>query len=84
MHSGSATTRKLQCNSNIVRGQAKGTYRFLTGFYGLAYMPAELKKAIDRTLDHAKNTFCILDNFLIVSRRDKKEHEKLVLEVLKN
>ena len=64
-------------------GQATGTYRFLTGFYGLADMPAEFQKEIDRTLNHAKNTFCFLDDVLIVSKGDKKEHEKLVLEVLK-
>ena len=33
-----------QCNFNIVGGQATGTYRFLTGFYGLADMPAEFEK----------------------------------------
>ena len=46
-------------------------------------MPAEFQKAIDRTLNHAKNTFWFLDDILIVSKGDKKEHEKLVLEVLK-
>ena len=30
-----------QCNFNNVGGQATGTYRFVTGFYGLADMPAE-------------------------------------------
>ena len=30
-----------QCNFNIVGGQPTGTYRFLTGFYGLADVPAE-------------------------------------------
>ena len=38
---------------------------------------------MDRTLNHAKNTFCFLDDILIVSKEDKHEHEKLVLEVLK-
>ena len=38
-----------QCNFNIVGGQATGTYRFLTCFYGLADMPAEFQKAMDRT-----------------------------------
>ena len=35
-----------QCNFNIVCGLATGTYRFLTGFYGLAHMPAEFQKAM--------------------------------------
>ena len=64
-------------------GQATGTYRFLTGLYGLADMPAEFQKALDRTLNHDKNTFCFLDDILIVSKRDEKDNEKLVLEVLK-
>ena len=46
-----------QCNFNIVGGQATGTYRFLTGFYGLADMPAEFQKAMDRTLNHSKIPF---------------------------
>ena len=38
------------CNFNMVGGDATGTYRFLTGFYGLTDMPAEFQKAIDCTL----------------------------------
>ena len=71
-----------QCNFNIIGGIATGTYRFLTGFYGLADMPAEFQKAMDRTLNHAKNTFCFLDDILIVSKGEAKEHEKLVHNVL--
>ena len=72
-----------ECNFNIVEGQATGMYRFLTGFYGLADMPAEFQKAMDITLNHAKNTFCFLDDILIVSKGEKIEHEKLGLDVLK-
>ena len=72
-----------QCNFNMVGGQATGTYRFLAGFYGLADMPAEYQKAMDCTLNHAKNTFCFLDDILIVSKGGKIELEKLVLDVLK-
>ena len=57
-----------QCNFNIRGGQATGTYRFLTGFYGLADMSAEFQKAMNRTFNHAKNTFCFLDDILIVSK----------------
>ena len=38
---------------------------------------------MDRTLNHAKNTLCFLDDILIVSKGEKHEHEKLVLEDLK-
>ena len=71
-----------QCNFNIVGGQATGTYRFLTGFYGLADIPAELQKAMDRTLNQFKNTFCFLDDILIVSKGKATDHEKLVRDVL--
>ena len=71
-----------QCNFNIVGGQATGTYRFLTGFSGLADMPAEFQKAMDRTLNHFKNTFCLLDDILIVSKGEEKDHEKLVRNML--
>ena len=72
-----------QCNFNIVGGQATGTCRFFSGFYGLEDMPAEFHKAMDRTFTHAMNTFSFLDDILIVSEGEKHEHEKLVIDVLK-
>ena len=45
-------------------------------------MPAEFQKAMDRTIINAKNTFCFLDDILIVSKGTKSEHQKLVKEVL--
>ena len=72
-----------QCNFNIVGGKATGTYGFLTGFYGLADMPAEFQKAMDRTIKHAKNTFCFLNDILIVSKGNEMEHGTLVESVLK-
>ena len=71
-----------QCKFNIIGGQATGTYKFLTGFYGLTDKPAEFQKAMDRTVNHAKNTFCFLDDILIVSKGSEQEHEKLILNVL--
>ena len=38
---------------------------------------------MDRTLNHVKNPFCFLDDILIVSKGEKAEHERLVLDVLK-
>ena len=72
-----------QCNFNIVGGKATRTYRFLTRFYGLADTPAEFQKAMDRTINHAKNTFCFLDDILIVSKGNEIEHRNLVEAVLK-
>ena len=73
-----------QCNFNIIGGQATGTYRYLTGFYGRADMPAEFQKAMDRTINHSKNTFCFLDDILVVSKGSEQEHEKLIMNVLEN
>ena len=72
-----------QCNFEIVGGKATGTYRFLTGFYGLADMPAGFQKAMDRTINHAKNMFCFLDDILIVSKGNEMEHGNLVEAVLR-
>ena len=60
-----------QYNFIIVGRQATGTYRFLAGFYGLADMPAEFQKAMDRTLNHVPNLFSFLVDTLIVSKGDK-------------
>ena len=64
-----------QCKFNIVGGNATGTYRFLTGFYSLADMPAEFQKAMERPIKHSKNIFCFLDDILIVSKGNETEHE---------
>ena len=72
-----------QCNFNIIGGQATETYRFLIGLYGLADMPAEFQNAaMDRTLNHAKNTFCFLDDTLVVSKGSEQELEKMIMNVL--
>ena len=38
------------CNLNIINGERTGTYRFITGFYGLTDMPAAFQKVMDYTL----------------------------------
>ena len=55
------------CNFNIFGRQATGTYRFITVFYGLTDMPAEVQKAIDITLSNLTNTFSFLDGIFIVT-----------------
>ena len=66
------------CNINLVSGDVTGTYRFKTGFYGLADMPAEFQKAIDCTLAGLTNKFCFIDDILIVSRGRIEQHLDLV------
>ena len=70
------------CNFNIVSGDMTGTYRFKTGFYGLTDMPAEFQKAIDCTLAGLDNTFCFLDDILIVNRGRIEKHLDLVRKCL--
>ena len=53
-----------QCNFNIVGRKATGTYRFPTGFYGLADMPAELQKAMNSSINHTKTHFVFWMTFL--------------------
>ena len=71
------------CNFNIVSGEKTGTYRFITGFYGLTDMPAAFQKVMDYTLVGLQNTYCFLDDFIVVSRGSKDDHLKLVYKCLK-
>ena len=48
------------CNLNIVSCEGTGTYRFITGFYGITDMPAALQKAVDYTLVGLDNTHCFI------------------------
>ena len=70
-------------NFNLVSGESTGTYRFLTGFYGLTEMPAKFQKALDSTLVGLSNTCCFLDDTIIVSRGSQSEHLDLVYKYLK-
>ena len=55
-----------------------GTYRFKTGFCVVKDMPAESQNAIDTTLTELTNTYCFLDDTLIVSCRILEKHMTLV------
>ena len=70
------------CNFNIIGGQATGTYRFNTGFYGLTEMPAEFQKAIDITLANLTNTFSFLDDIIIVTKRGIQNHKEKLFKCL--
>ena len=71
------------CNFNIVSCDMTGRYRFKTWFYELTDMPAEFQKAMDSTLMGLKNTFCSLDDILIVSKESIEDHFNLALDCLK-
>ena len=62
------TDTARHCSFKNISGDMTGTYRFKTAFCGLTDMPTEFQKAIDCTLAGLNNTFCFLDDNLIVSR----------------
>ena len=70
------------CNFNLICGELTGTYRFKTGFYGLTDMPADFQKAADYTLVGLTNTYCFLDDIILVSKRIKKSHIQYVYKCL--
>ena len=69
-------------NFKIISGDMTGTYRFQTGFYGFTDMPAEFQKAMDYTLIGLKNTYCFLDDILIVSNGSLDELKSYVMKCL--
>ena len=76
------TNTANHCNFNIISGDMTGTYRFQTGFYGLTDMPAEFQKAMDYILIGLENTYCFLDDILIVSKGSLNEHKNYVMKCL--
>ena len=71
-----------QGNFSIVGGDTTGTYRFLTGFYGLVDMPNEFQRVMESLLNWVPFTNCYIDDILIVSKRTIKEHKAIVQRTL--
>ena len=46
-------------------------------------MPAEFQKAMDYTLIGLKNTYCFLDDILVVSKGSLEEHKRYVMSCLR-
>ena len=59
---------------NIICGESTGTYRFKTGFFGLTDMPTEFQKGMDYTLVGLTNTYCFLDDIIVVTKGSKESH----------
>ena len=70
------------CNFQILGGKATGTYKFVTGFYGLTVMPTEFQKAMDTELANIPNTHVLIDDILVVTKGSKEDHYKVVKTVL--
>ena len=54
-----------QCNFSIVGCETTGTYRFLTGFYGLGDMTNEIQRVMDLLLKNISLTNCYIDDILL-------------------
>ena len=63
-----------QCVFAITGGNFSGYYRFKKGFYGLADIPTVFQEEIDRTLKDCTPAW--LDDIIVVTRGDRKDHEK--------
>ena len=70
------------CNLSILCGEATGTYRFKTGFYGLTDMPTEFQKAMDCILQELEGVICYLDDILVVTKGGVEDHNTLVEKVM--
>ena len=70
------------CNFSFLCGEATGTYRFNTGFYGLTDMPTEFQKAMDCTLQGLEGVIYYLDDILVVTKGKVEDHNVLVERVM--
>ena len=72
-----------QCNFSLIGSNARGTYKFQTGFYGLTDLPAELQKAIELTRTIYSNPYAYLDDILIVTKGSIEIHKQKLQTILK-
>ena len=70
-----------QCVFVINGDNFNGYHRFKKELYGLADIPKIFQEKIDRTLDYCTSAW--LPNVIVVTRGDRKEHEKNMLDVLR-
>ena len=70
------------CNFKLIGGKSTGTYRFVTGHYGLTIMPKEFQKVMDLTLVTIDCTIVYIDDVLTITRGNKDVHMQKVREVM--
>ena len=61
-------------NFQIIGGESMGTYRFVTGSYGLTVMPTKFQKVMDILLARIGEEFLFIDDTLNVTKGTKQEH----------
>ena len=60
------------CNFQIIGGESTGTYRFVTGFYGLTVMlPTEFQKVMNILLARFREVLVFIDDILIVTKEKR-------------
>ena len=69
-----------QCVFAITGANFSGYYKFKKGFYGLADIPTIFQEKIDRTLEYSTPAW--LDDIIVVTRGNKQEHGKKLIDVL--
>ena len=75
------TDTSKQCNFNIVGGETTGTYRFLTGFYGLGDMPNQFQRVMDSLLKDIPFTNYYIDDISIASKGSLNEHRAILTKI---
>ena len=63
------------------RGKPQRLLPFQKGFYRLVDIPTIFREKIDRTLEYCTPAW--LDDIIVVTRGDRKDHEKILFDVLK-
>ena len=74
LHENTARHRYFQ----IIGGKSTGTYRVITGQYGLTIIPTEFQKVMDLTFVIIDCTFVNIDDILIVTKGSKHVHMQKV------
>ena len=75
-------TSSKHCNFSLVGGRYTGSYRFKTGFYVLATMPAKFQRLMDAILLEFLCEHAFIDDILAISIGSKNEHIALVENIL--
>ena len=69
------------CNHQIIDGKSTGTYRFVTGHYGVSIIPTEFQKLMDILFVNMDCIFVYID-ISIVRKGEKWVHMQKVRELL--
>ena len=71
----------VQCNFLLVGVNSTGTYRFLTGFYGLRTMPAEFQRVMEAILSEFPQAHAFIDDILVVTKGTEIKHISAVEKI---